>query len=64
MSRLVLKVSISFTIVDDIRWKNVMRVEDDKFFPVRGGTRIMPYLQWFSMDQLGASIDLSWQHLA
>ena len=42
----------------------MMRVEDDKFFPIGGGVGIMSHLQGLSMDQVGTSVNLSWEHLA
>lgn len=41
-----------------------MRVKNNKFFPIRGGVRVMPHLQGLSVDQIGTSVNLSWQHLA
>ena len=41
-----------------------MRVKNNKFFPIRGRVGVMPYLQGLSMDQIGALVNLSWQHLA
>ena len=42
----------------------MMGVEDDKFFPIGGGVGIMSHLQGLSMDQVGTSVNLSWEHLA
>ena len=41
-----------------------MWVEDHKFLPVRRGVWIMPPLQGLSVNQIGTSINLSWEHLA
>ena len=41
-----------------------MWVEDHKFLPVRRGVWIMPPFQELSVNQIGTSINLSWEHLA
>ena len=63
ISIFIWKVTISFTIMNNIRGEDVMRVENDQFFTVRGGVRVMTHLQGLPMDQFGTSIDFAREHL-
>lgn len=49
--------------MNNIRGEDVMRVENDQFFTVRGGVRVMSHLQGLPMDQFGTSIDFAREHL-